>query len=202
MSRAHGTNARYHVDNCRCEPCRDAANAYARDLRRRKAYGVLPYVDAEPARRHLNWLRDEGMGLKTIAKASGVAHGSLAKLLYGDAARGMQPSKRIRPETAAAILATPPILADGCPVDPRETIERLRALVAIGWPQRNLAKALGVAESHFHKVIHGHRGIGAGFERRAANLYDALGMIPGPSARSRAIGRANGWSGLAKDVAA
>ncbi len=106
--RAHGTHACYVLDRCGCQPCRDASTAYER--RRRHAINRpdevwRPYVSAGPARRHLKRLADAGVGLKQVAKVSGLGHGVLSKLVYGDGARNMGPSRRIRQATADKILA-------------------------------------------------------------------------------------------------
>ena len=90
--RAHGTHACYVLDRCGCQPCRDASTAYER--RRRHAINRpdevwRPYVSAGPARRHLQRLAHAGVGLKQVAKVSGLGHGVLSKLVYGDGARNM-----------------------------------------------------------------------------------------------------------------
>src|SRR4051812_1680110 len=113
--RAHGTRAKYVLEKCRCEPCTAANREYVRASSQRAAPA---YVDAGPARRHITELRDAGVGLKTVAKAAGVSHGALSKLVYGETARGGKPTKRIRPETMERILAvTPADVADGATVD-------------------------------------------------------------------------------------
>ncbi len=106
--RAHGTYVKYVVERCTCEPCRAANREYERARQRaiaRPDQAWVPYVPAGRARRHLAELSAAGVGPKTVAKISGVAHGALAKLVYGDPKRGMRPSKRIRPETERKILA-------------------------------------------------------------------------------------------------
>jgi len=106
--RPHGTRAKYVLERCRCVPCTAASPEY--ETRRRNAMNRpdevwAPYVSAGPARRHLRELAAQGVGLKSVAKLSGVSHGALTKLVYGDRVRGMRPSRRIRPATEAAILA-------------------------------------------------------------------------------------------------
>jgi hypothetical protein len=72
--REHGTHARYVVDRCRCDRCRAATREYERERRAR----IEPaYVSAGPARRHVEELRAAGVGLKQVAKAAGLPHGTL-----------------------------------------------------------------------------------------------------------------------------
>lgn len=150
VDRPHGTHVRYVQGpdendiggaGCRCEPCREAANTYERDRRQR----IEPaYVPAGPARQHLAWLREQGVGLKQVAKRAGVAHGTLSKLVYGDPARGMPPSRRVCKATLDAILAIRPADgADGSRVPAGPTLALVDRLVAAGVPKARIAEHLG-----------------------------------------------------------
>lgn len=140
-TRSHGTHAKYVVDKCRCTECRAANTAYERARTRRVA---PPYVDATEAREHIAWLSTQGVGMKTVAQASGMSHSAIIKIVYGNQTRGMAPSKRIRPQTAARILAvTPADAADGARVDATRTWEQVNDLVAAGMPRRQIAEHLG-----------------------------------------------------------
>jgi hypothetical protein len=104
----------------------------------------MPYVPAGPARRHLTALAAKGVGLKTVSSLSGVSHGALAKIVYGDRARGQAPSRRIRPATLAAILAVEVDQARGgqkVPAGP--TWALLDELLGAGYTKSFLARALG-----------------------------------------------------------
>jgi hypothetical protein len=145
--RAHGTYAKAVVERCHCDLCKPARTAYNR--RRRQAMARpdqvwLPYVSVEPARRHLAALSAAGMGLKTVARLSGVSHGSLSKIVYGEPGRGKAPSKRIRPATLSNILEVRVSHAGGAQrVDATETWRLIEELVAAGYSRRFLARALG-----------------------------------------------------------
>ena len=203
--RPHGTNARYHIDACRCDPCRAAAAAYENHKRRQIAYGRWqPYIDAQPSRDHVNTLRAAGMGLKRIAEVSGVPHGSLAKLIYGDGQRGLAPSKRVRPETEVKILATRPDPYPGGHVDGVGTRRRLRALVALGYGQYDLAQRLGLTKATFWHMLRRPPYVKVAESTRAAAaaLYDELAMtLPSDSTplernrvlRAKAVAARNGW---------
>jgi hypothetical protein len=145
--RPHGTHAKYAVDRCRCAPCRQAQRGYNRNRIRQMSRpdGIwCPYVDAEPTREHVQWLATCGVGIKTVAKLSGVPHGSLSKLMYGDRARGMAPSRRVRPVTASRILAVMPNHAAGAQqISAAPTWRLLDDLIGRGWSRSELARRLG-----------------------------------------------------------
>lgn len=148
--RQHGTHVRYvqgpnEFDakgvGCRCDPCR-AAN---RDYERRRQQRIEPpYVSAGPARAHLEWLADNGIGIKSIARVAGVSHGCLSKLVHGDYGRKRPPSRRIKPETAEKILAvTPSRFVDGTREPAGPVLELVARLIAAGVPKVRIAERLG-----------------------------------------------------------
>lgn len=147
MPREHGTHAKYALEQCRCELCRQAQREYNR--RRVRAIARpdeiwCPYVDAGPVREHVQWLRSCGIGLKSLAKLAGVPHGTLSKLMYGDPARHMPPSRRVRPATARKVLAVMPNHAAGAQrVPAAPTWRLLDELIALGWSRGELARRLG-----------------------------------------------------------
>lgn len=172
----HGTHACYVLDKCRCRRCATASTAYERQRARNHAYGREPYVDAEPTRTHVLALRAAGMGLKTVAKVSGVPHGAVAKLIYGDRRRNLAPSKRIRWETAVRLQAVHPTfdtLAGGAFVDPTGTRRRIHALVAVGWSMSKLCERLGMQRGNFNKTLAAET-VTAATARKARALYDEL----------------------------
>lgn len=137
--RAHGSYVKYVQDHCRCQDCRNANRDYERQRKKRTA---PPYVGADRARQHLAELAAAGVGMKTVAARSGVSHGCLWKLVYGLPGRG--PSKRIRPDTEAKILAvTPADVADGGRVDAAPTWAIVEQLLARGWTKMGIAVAIG-----------------------------------------------------------
>lgn len=147
--RDHGTHACYvHGPNpgstpggCRCEPCRVAHAAYEKERASRVAPSL---VDADPVRDHLEVLAAAGVGLKQVAKVSGVAHGALWKIVYGVPSKDRPPSRRVRPETAAAILAVKPSDgADGSRVPAGPTHRHVATLVDRGWSKVAIARAVG-----------------------------------------------------------
>lgn len=141
----HGTRACYTLDGCRCRDCQAARKRY--DRRRSKWIGEFPTlpparVDAEPIRAHLHDLMEQGMGAKRIAHVSGVPHGAVSKLLYGDYVRGSQPSKKISRRNAEKLLALELDLADGAPVPKDEAVAIVDELVARGWSKSAIAQRI------------------------------------------------------------
>ena len=165
-------------------------------MRRQKAYGRWqPYVDAGPAREHVLALREAGMGPVTIARLSGVPHGALAKLVYGDRTRGLAPSKRIRPETEAKILAVQArleYLAGGAKWPPLGTLRRVQALAAIGWSVAEQARRLGMPRLRLDRLDQ-REYVQARTARAVDALFRELCMTPGPSKRARLAAERQGW---------
>lgn len=139
----HGTAACYVLDGCRCLPCRVAQSERGQQHAKKQAYGApVGLVDAAPAYRHVRTLMRSGVGLKRIAKVSGVSHGALTKLIYG--VEGRERSRRIRHETETKILAvTTDALADGAVRDGQPTRDRIDALLAAGFSRAELARLIG-----------------------------------------------------------
>lgn len=217
----HGTYACYTLDSCRCEPCCAAQSAYSAGLMRRQAESAWnpdrsPMVDAEPARAHVNALRDQGMGAKRIAAAAGISNGAMTKLLYGtyvttgmgksagrygigELRRG--PSERLRRETADRILAVRLELGPGARVDAVGSVRRVRALVALGWSQSKIAQRLGIRPTNLH-LARGCPSTTYATALAVRALYDELSMQLPPELthrdriaanRARNYSRARGW---------
>jgi len=193
-TRPHGTRARYVLGpgpgtapGCRCDACAAANRAAERRRGRQILYGRWePYVDAGPARDHVRALAAAGIGWKRAAQLARVSTGSVSKLLYGGPA-GRPPSRRIRPQTAAAILAVRPsaqAAAPGALVDSAGTHRRVQALVTNGWSQARLAGQLAVTGSNFGTMM--RRGqVTAATARAVRELYDRLWDKPPPENSQR-----------------
>lgn len=202
----HGTYACYTHDRCRCTPCTVAQSVYNSQRLRQQAYGRWDnLVDPEPARVHVRALMAQGMGLKRIIAISRVSSGQLFKLLYGkpgpDGTR--HPSRRIRRETEAKILAVQLNLADGARVLSLGAVRRVQALVALGWSQSKIATRLGILPANFTTIAHGRRAeLTVATDKAIRGLYEEWSMRLPPAdewhdksaaSRARAHARANGW---------
>lgn len=134
----HGTRVAYQYDGCRCRPCVAAEAAY--HVRYAKGL-IVGWVDAAPARAHLERLRCREnnrprVGLRRIAQLSGVPIRRTLQLVlqrrihsrHGHGAPGV-----VRTLSERRIVAvTKPSLAEGQTVKQAEsyqTRERLRRLI-------------------------------------------------------------------------
>jgi hypothetical protein len=171
--RPHGY-ARYKLDACRCYTCAWAVACYndAREHAMRRGTWQ-PWTDAEPARRHVLDLKECGIGDRGIAALAVLHRTQIHALLHGRTERGTPPPARIRPATAAKILAVDAVL-DNLPdcllIDSTGTRRRLQALVAGSWPQARLAARLG---SNAYDLLHSTH-VTARNARAARDLYDEL----------------------------
>jgi hypothetical protein len=154
--REHGY-ARYRLDGCRCYVCGWARSRY--DENRTKAITAgtwQPWVDAEPVRVHIQYLRSCEMGLRAIAAVAGVDRKRLQSITTGRPERGTGPQEKVRPAIAAAVLAVEPSLENLAPstlISPIGTRRRIQALVAGGWPQQYLAVHLGMRPGNFGQML-------------------------------------------------
>lgn len=202
MPSPHGTRSRY-THGCRCDDCREAQRLYYHEYKWRKArekWGVdkPSLVDAEPSRQHVQFLMAHGMGQRRIAELSGLGVTVIQRLMGWCKAR---PAHRVYRDTEAKLLAVQPTLdnlADGALVSAGPTARRVQALVAMGYPMRQLAKRLGITQQNFHlHTYDDSHTVYAATARKVADLYDELSMLvpaPGqPTTRARNYAARHGW---------
>lgn len=206
-NRPHGY-ARYRLDGCRCYTCAYARSQYDDNRNRAIAYGTWqPWTDAEPVRTHIRTLQACGMGTRAIASAAHIGRMRLVVIVNGRIERGTPPQEKVRPAIAAAILAVEPTLENLAPstlISPLGTIRRVRALVAVGWPQHHLAAHLGMTPGNFSQLLQREHVL----VRRALAvqaMYDDLwnvdpaehGATTAGITRARRHAAANGWAPVA-----
>lgn len=211
-TRSHGTRARYVLGpgpgtgpGCRCDACRAANRVEASWRNRQILYGRWqPYVDAQPVREHLRTLAAAGIGWRRAAGLARVSTGAVSRILYGSPGQ-RPPSQRVRPHTAAAILAVTPSsdqLAAGALTDSTGSKRRLQALVATGWSQARLARELGLTGANFGAMLRCDQ-VTAGTARAVSELYDQLWDQPPPehdqrariaASRARRYAAERGWA--------
>lgn len=201
----HGSLSRIKGHGCKCPTCRKASRDYTNTRTRLIAYGRWqPYVDAEPVRAHIRMLSSFGIGIQQTRVLAGMSNGSLSRLLYG---RGEQrgPSRRIRTETADRILAIRPSIDLAAPsalVDSTGTRRRLQGLVAIGWPQIELARHTGIDRMTINDQLHVMSTTAYGSTARTVRAaYEELwnvdpctrGVARRWAKEARELAAANGW---------
>lgn len=192
--RAHGTRARYVMGpgpgkgpGCRCADCRKANRDDAARRSRLRLYGQwAPFVDAGPAREHVQVLAAAGIGWKRAAELAGLSRGTMRKLMQGGPGK-RPPSKRIRPQTAAALLAvkaSPANLGGRAVVDGTGTRRRVQALVAVGWSQAHVAVRIGLTPSGMSRMLLHQDQVTASTARAVRAVYDEL-WNQAPAGRTR-----------------
>ncbi|MDT0262301.1 hypothetical protein [Jatrophihabitans lederbergiae] len=178
----HGTRTAYVRDRCRCQRCTAANTAASRCANRDRAYGHWqPYIDASPATAHIHVLRASGFGLRRIADLAHVSTSTLRALL-GTGPDGATARAKIRPDTAARILAIEPERAAPAAyskVDPTGTRRRLQALVAIGWTLAQLAVQLHRTTTHLTRTLAAAH-VTARTAKQVRDLYNRLWNVRPP----------------------
>ena len=161
-------------------------------------------MPADPARAHVRALAEAGIGWKRAAELAGISTGAMSKLLYGGPGN-RPPTQRVRPETAAAILAVKPeqeALAPAALTDATGTHRRVQALAAAGWSQSKIGQRLGMSPANFATMMRRQQ-VTAATAAAARAVYDELWKQPPPetghrekiaAARARNHARAAGWA--------
>lgn len=143
-SYAHGSRARYvfgpdeydNLGGCRCEECRRANREYAkqREQRLARGEGLLP---SDSVRAHLLWLANHGVGMRSVAAASGVERKTIVDLRD-------QKSTRCTQRVAKALLKVGiDAAADGARIDAAETWRNIEILLAAGWTKGAISREIG-----------------------------------------------------------
>jgi len=205
----HGaTRNCYNSHGCRCEDCTTSITEAQREYRKAKAYGrwTSPLVDAAPARAHVEWLRQFGIGVNRIGRIADFR--MISRLVYGapPAAPGRprMPLRRIDAEKARRILAIRPtfdLIADGARVPARGTQRRLQALVAHGWTQQHLSCEAGFRPNEVHRIMQASLVTGR-THRIVEQLFDRMWQTMPPRTttversnyqRAQSLARAKAW---------
>lgn len=167
---------------------------YQQWVSRQKGYGRFTsiYVDATPVLEHIESLLDTGIGIRTLAAASGISSRTLQRLL---SRRNDSEPVTVRSYTATALLAVRTVQPAPCAlVDAIGTRRRLQALVAMGWPQKVIAHELGMVSTNIGRIVHGRsEKVTAAKASAVTDLYTRWEMTPGPSTRARALAIAHHW---------
>ncbi len=165
--------------------------------------GRTPWVPADRARQHVQLLLDAGLTRHQIAEHAGRNRTVIRNLMVGQPHAGQGPAKRLRRDTEAALLGVPigpcmpaPVPAGrsrraGASVDRTGTVRRLRALMANGWPARELARRLGCHTPSLQ--IRTGRRVTSSTAAAVRALYAQLHDVQGPSPRTASLYRNRGY---------
>ena len=197
------------MSSCTKQPCHQTATRrgmcnthYEQHRTRQQAYGrwESTYIDAEPARQHVQTLRATGMGTRRIAELAETPRQTIANLVNGRPDRGTVPSRKIDRDSSTRILAIPvpdahELAKDRQLVGATGTARRLQALVAIGYTQVFLCESIGVTASNGCRLfdIRRQSHVQAATARRVETVFNALQLTPGPSDRARRHAQRKGW---------
>lgn len=182
MSTHIPSRSRY-VAGCRCAGCTAQNSAYNCRWSRLSGYdGVAStdLIDAAPVREHVQRLLNAGMGTRAIAAAANVDRKRVTTLLSGRPERGTPPTRRLRPDTAAALMAVTAAPHRVCSDGPRRRID---ALGAIGWTRTRLAARLGMTVQNLSWALQRPQ-VSAATGEAIRALYEELWNSP-PTAASR-----------------
>jgi len=185
----HGTLTAYCSHGCRCPECKRVANRASKKWRVDKAAGIERMVDAEPLRRHVQSLLDQGMSFRGIALTAGYrSRNSLGSALS---------RKRVMRKTFDRIISIR-VESDARRfgyVDSTASRRRLQGLMAIGWPSRELAVRIGFFEhgSVLDLTAEHNRTIRRATAESIKCVYDELWDQPGPSRISAQRAAKRGW---------
>ncbi|WP_433078942.1 hypothetical protein ACQP1P_38765 [Dactylosporangium sp. CA-052675] len=181
--RPHGY-ARYRLDGCRCEVCGTARREYDRRRVRRTAQGRWqPFVEPGPARAHAEALRAAGLGTRQIAALAGINRKALQDVLNGS-------TGRIRPATAAALLAVPLTaeVAAKTVVPAVGTHRCQQALAAAGWSLTMQAAEVGWTVSNYFGLLR-RTAVIAQTARLVRDLYERWQALPPPEGHAANLAR-------------
>jgi hypothetical protein len=161
----HGSAHAYVELKCRCDECRIASNQRASKNRRRIAYGLpSQFVDAAPAKAHLQWLLSKGWGVPKIAELTGLHRTTIRQLAYGRSPAEQTHSRQGRPaqiskilrRNSEIILGLKFSLDESSPctsIDAQGFIRRAEALACMGYSFAWQADQIGLTKTNFHKML-------------------------------------------------
>jgi hypothetical protein len=189
----HGTRAAY-VAGCRCPDARRANREYAKYRGRRTAkaeFGAAPpfSVPAAHAVAVLDQLRGIGWSLRRIEAATGIGRDHLSRI-YGKTQRPLNRVRWATFEQLCALLNQQPAVAPGALVDAYSTWQRVRGLIALGYPKTWIAQQIG----HGRALQLGAYVVTARNADKVRHLTDRFGATPGPSDAARRYAAQRGWT--------
>jgi transcriptional regulator with XRE-family HTH domain len=145
----HGDHRRYRR-GCRCEKCKagaNRANIKNRYLRQTERGLMRP---ADRAADHLLRLRAAGLDDKTIRSLTGICPDVMYRILRREGVIHARTEARI---TSVPVPNTSGTSSNRAYIPGHGTVRRLRALVAAGWYQAELARRLGKQKENLKQII-------------------------------------------------
>lgn len=196
----HDNMTCYRFYDCRLPACVERVRNYWRNREQAVTDGTWqPYIDAAPVRRHLLALNAAGITDTRIAQVTGLPLRTITGYTKPRSDRGRK--RGTRPEVADKILAITVDNTRPSYIDPTGAGRRIGALVAKGWPMRQLAAHLGVRPSFIWDIFR-RTTIRVTTAEAIENLYDELvdkrpsrcGVDKASAKRARAHAARNRWA--------
>lgn len=202
----HHNNLTCYVDyRCRRPECVDRYNIRNSARLRAQRNGTWQvFIDAEPVRQHILQLAAAGVGPGPIAITSGVPIQSVLDFIRPHRAKRRGRKQRTTPEMAGKILAVTTANRIAGRVDATGTRRRIQALVAIGWPQKAIARHAGLSTENVGDLTRRTQ-VFASTANSIATTYDKLrnlkperhGIDKGQAKRARNWAARNRWPTVA-----
>lgn len=170
---------------CRCDKCK------LENARRTNWYRMYGKRTTDPARarQHVAALVESGMSQPQIAALSGMSVSSINRLMYPHL--GLT---TIRKSNEAKILAVKPKPSPTLTVSAIPAQRRVRALMAMGWNQKQQAAKSGVSHNMLNAIAAGRRKtIRRWSDEKITALFDEISMIQGPDQRVRRYALSMKW---------
>lgn len=156
-------------------------------------YRVSPhgFVDAKPARRHVDALRQAGYTWAALAELTGLSEPAVRKVgkWTGQATCTLDTRNRILsvPVPEQRVTGRGRVPAIG-------TARRVQALMVLGWSQEALAGELGFRDQRAVSwLIHRRTWVTAETAAKVAAAFDRLQWTVGPSGRAASRAKTRGW---------
>lgn len=153
-------------------------------------------VPIGPTIERIRALKAAGIGWPRLSEITG-----LSRMTLEHVANPGRVAVSVKVEAAILAIQVPtspfdPNLAEGAKIAATGSRRRLRALLAIGWPRRELYERLGMNPEMLalNKLIAGSQPkVTVARARQIGRLYDELSGKPGPDDRERERARRRGW---------
>lgn len=151
----HHNNLTCYTDyRCRRPECIERYNSWQNNRLHAVAAGTWrPFIDASPVREHLLKLYTAGLTPYRVSVLTGIDWHTVRLYTQADPKQGRGMIRQTTPEVEAKILAVQPEPTLPGRVDPIGTHRRIQALVAIGWPLRELGPHLGLKPDYVRRVL-------------------------------------------------
>ncbi|MET8430064.1 hypothetical protein [Nocardia sp. NPDC004860] len=151
--------------------------------------GLPGYIDAEPVRLHIEWLRSIGFTDGAIAVQAGVTTQMIALIRAGQHVT----TQRRRAQPILAVTHVPTSLQARTLVPALGLRRRLHALQAIGYSTRTLATLLDVPQNHICRMSNTTQVLGSTW-MKVDDLYKTHSGAAGPSKSAATIARRKGYA--------